>query len=157
MGSFSSASPPDPEGGRTLPPPAIADDGKVGTACLRVFLVEDSKSVRDRLNDFLSEPGRVEMIGFADNEADAVRQLRALPIDVAIVDLNLKEGSGIGVIESVRALHATAPPTIIVLTNYAFPEFEKACRERGADYFFDKSTEFGAVKVLLQSIRRSAH
>ena len=73
------------------------------------------------------------------------------------MDLNLKEGSGIGVIESVRALHATAPPTIIVLTNYAFPEFEAACRKRGADYFFDKSTQFGAVKLLLQSIRRRAH
>ena len=96
------------------------------------------------------------MIGFADTEADAVRQLRVQPVDVAIVDLNLKEGSGIGVIEAVRALHATAPPLIIVLTNYAFPEFETACRKRGADYFFDKSTQFGAVKLLLQSIRPSA-
>ena len=125
--------------------------------CLRVFLVEDSASIRDRLGDFLSEPGKVEMIGFASTEAEAVRQLTAQTVDVAIVDLNLKEGTGIGVIESVRALHATAPPTIVVLTNYAFPEFEAACRERGADYFFDKSTQFGAVKMLLQSIRRSRH
>ena len=51
----------------------------------------------------------------------------------------------------------TAPPTIIVLTNYAFPEFETACRAAGADYFFDKSTQVGAVKLLLQSIRRGAH
>ena len=124
---------------------------------LRVFLVEDSPSVRDRLSDFLTEPGEIEMIGFATTEADAVRQLLAQSVDVAIVDLNLKEGTGIGVIESLRALHAKAPPTIIVLTNYAFPEFEIACRERGADYFFDKSTQFGAVKVLLQSIRRGVH
>ena len=32
-----------------LPPPAIADDGKVGTACLRVFLVEDSRSIREQI------------------------------------------------------------------------------------------------------------
>jgi DNA-binding NarL/FixJ family response regulator len=156
MASFSSAAPPDTGAGRPLGPPVAAEVGESRTSSLRVFLVEDTQSVRDRLNDFLSEPGKVEMIGFADTEADAVRQLRAQPFDVAIVDLNLKEGSGIGVIESVRALHATAPPTIIVLTNYAFPEFETACRERGADYFFDKSTQFGAVKLLLQSLRRSA-
>jgi DNA-binding NarL/FixJ family response regulator len=155
MASFSSASPPDI--GRPVRPPVAAEGGESRAPSLRVFLVEDSQSVRDRLNDFLSEPGKVEMIGFADTEADAVRQLRAQPFDVAIVDLNLKEGSGIGVIESIRALHATAPPTIIVLTNYAFPEFETACRERGADYFFDKSTQFGAVKLLLHSIRRGAH
>ena len=86
-----------------------------------------------------------------------MRELSTQSVDVASVDLNLKEGTGIGVIESVRAVHASAPPTIIVLTNYAFPEFEVACRERGADYFFDKSTQFGAVKLLLHSIRRDTH
>jgi len=161
MASYSnvgSASTPKP--GEARPPP-LASETPEGAEphgpCLRVFLVEDSASIRDRLGDFLSEPGKVEMIGFASTEADAVRQLTAQTVDVAIVDLNLKEGTGIGVIESVRALHATAPPTIVVLTNYAFPEFEAACRERGADYFFDKSTQFGAVKMLLQSIRRSRH
>jgi DNA-binding NarL/FixJ family response regulator len=143
-------------GASGAPPPPPGPEGRDAES-LRVFLVEDSPSVRDRLNDFLSEPGRVEMIGFAATEADAVRQLGTQPVDVAIVDLHLKEGTGIGVIESLRAMHATPPPTIIVLTNYAFPEFETACRERGADYFFDKSTQFGAVKLLLQSIHRSRH
>ena len=124
---------------------------------LRVFLVEDSPSVRDRLIDFLSDPGRVDVIGFADTEIEAVRQLWAEPIDVAIVDLNLREGTGMGVIESLRARKSVPVPTIVVLTNYAFPEFEVACRERGADYFFDKSTQFGALKVLLQSIQRNRH
>jgi DNA-binding NarL/FixJ family response regulator len=121
---------------------------------LRVFLVEDSPSVRDRLIDFLAEPGKVDVIGFADTETEAVRQLWAEPFDVAIVDLNLREGTGMGVIESLRALQSVPRPTVVVLTNYAFPEFEVACRERGADYFFDKSTQFGALKVLLQSIQR---
>jgi DNA-binding NarL/FixJ family response regulator len=121
-----------------------------------VFLVEDSSAVRDRLNDLLSEPGRLEIIGFATTETDAVRQLLAQHVDVAIVDLKLEGGSGIGVIESVRAVHATAPPTIIVLTNYAFPEFESACRSRGADYFFDKA-QFGAVRALLRTFPRGGH
>lgn len=155
MALFSSSAPPESGKGRSPLPGAVEGDG--GGSTLRVFLVEDSPSVRDRLSDFLSEPGKVEMIGFASTEADAVRELKSNKVDVAIVDLNLKEGTGIGVIESVRAMHATAPPTIIVLTNYAFPEFETACRERGADYFFDKSTQFGAVKELLQSIRRGGH
>jgi DNA-binding NarL/FixJ family response regulator len=157
MASFSSPRHPDGKTGQPSPPPATVDSGGAEGASLRVFLVEDSPSVRERLNDFLSEPGRIDMIGFAETEADAVRELLAGPIDVAIVDLNLKQGSGIGVIESVRARHATAPPTIIVLTNYAFPEFESACLQRGADYFFDKSTQFGAVKLLLQSIQSARH
>jgi DNA-binding NarL/FixJ family response regulator len=117
---------------------------------LRVFLVEDSPSVRDRLIDFLAEPGKVDVIGFADTETEAVRQLWAEPVDVAI-GLNLGENRD-GV--ELRALQSVPRPTVVVLTNYAFPEFEVACRERGADYFFDKSTQFGALKVLLQSIQR---
>jgi DNA-binding response OmpR family regulator len=73
-------------------------------------------------------------------------------VDVAIVDLNLAQGSGFGVIASMRALYPHPPPTIIVLTNYAFPEYEVACRARGADYFFDK-TQFGAVRTLLADLR----
>ena len=154
MASSSNAHRPGAEGSASSGAPS--SEGR-DAETLRVFLVEDSPSVRDRLNDFLAEAGRVEMIGFAATEADAVRELRAQHVDVAIIDLHLKEGTGIGVIESVRAMHAQPPPTIIVLTNYVFPEFEVACRERGADYFFDKSTQFGDVKLLLQSLQRSRH
>ena len=158
MASFNSAAPSESIAGRATPPRiTTSPSDRAAERCLRVFLVEDSVSLRERLGDFLSEPGKIEMIGFAATESDAVRELLAQPVDVAIVDLNLKEGTGLGVIESIRAQHAKAPPTIIVLTNYAFPEFEAACLERGADYFFDKSTQFGAVKVLLQSIRRGEH
>lgn len=156
MDSFSSLVPRRSAAGDT------AGHGEVGggtaaTVPLRVFLVEDSPSVRDRLIDFLAEPGKVDVIGFADTETEAVRLLWAEPVDVAIVDLNLREGTGLGVIESLRALQSVPRPTVVVLTNYAFPEFEIACRERGADYFFDKSTQFGALKVLLQSIQSNRH
>lgn len=122
---------------------------------LRVFLVEDSVSVRERLVDFLSEPGEVEIIGYAETEAASVARLDQERVDVAIVDLNLKAGSGFGVISALRNKYPTAPPTIVVLTNYAFPEYEVACRERGADFFFDKSTQFGSVKTLLADLRES--
>lgn len=158
MDSFNRAAPSDSGTGWRAPPRPMSSPIETSTErALRVFLVEDSVSLRERLGDFLSEPGKIEMTGFAATESDAVHQLLSQAVDVAIVDLNLKEGTGLGVIESIRAQHAKAPPTIIVLTNYAFPEFEAACLARGADYFFDKSTQFGAVKVLLQSIRRGEH
>jgi DNA-binding NarL/FixJ family response regulator len=124
---------------------------------LRVFLVEDSPAVRDRLIDFLAEPGVVDIVGFADTEGDAIRELASSDADVAIVDIKLRMGTGIGVIESVRLRDAHHRPTVVVFTNYAFPEFEAACRERGADYFFDKSSQFGQLKALLQSLSPIRH
>ena len=117
---------------------------------LKVFLVEASVSVRERLMAFLAEPGEIEIVGYAETEAASVARLAQERVDVAIVDLNLKAGSGFGVISALRAQYPVAPPNIVVLTNYAFPEYEVACRERGADFFFDKSTQFGSV-----SLRRS--
>jgi DNA-binding NarL/FixJ family response regulator len=124
---------------------------------LKVFLVEDSISVRDRLIELLADPGNVEIVGYAESQDASLAKMRNGAVDVAIVDLNLKGGSGFGVIEAVRAQNPKAPPTIVVLTNYAFPEYEVACRQRGADFFFDKSTQFGAVKQLLTVLRERVH
>jgi DNA-binding NarL/FixJ family response regulator len=135
----------------------MASSSRAAPGPLRVYLVEDAVSYRDRLSDFLSEPGEVEMVGSADTEDAAMHELRARRPDVVIVDLHLKAGSGIGVIASLRALRPDPPPTIVVLTNYALPEFEVACRARGANYFFDKSTQFGAVKTLLRSLQAGRH
>ena len=60
---------------------------------------------------------------------------------------------GIGVIESLSTLPPKLRPTLVVLTNYAFPEFETATIERGADYFFDKSSEIEEVVNALKYIR----
>jgi len=124
---------------------------------LKVFLVEDSISVRDRLIELIADPGNVEIVGYAESQDASLAKMRNGSVDVAIVDLNLKGGSGFGVIESMRAQNPKAPPTIVVLTNYAFPEYEVACRQRGADFFFDKSTQFGAVKQLLSVLRERLH
>ncbi len=76
MASFSSAAPSESGASRPAPPRAVSSPSeKAAERCLRVFLVEDSVSLRERLGDFLSEPGKIEMIGFAATESDAVRQL----------------------------------------------------------------------------------
>ena len=73
------------------------DDGP-----LRVFVVEDAVAFRERLADYLEEPGRIEMVGFADTEDEAVQYLQAEHPDVVIVDLHLKSGNGIGVMRKER-------------------------------------------------------
>ncbi len=127
------------------------------TAPLRIFLVEDSEVLRNRLVELLRMPGEVEIAGVADTEEDSVRWLTQTNFDVAIVDLSLRAGSGFGVIKALRERHPAPPPIIIVLTNYAFPEFEYACRKCGADFFFDKSRQIGALQPLLANLRARPH
>ena len=120
---------------------------------LRVFLVEDSPHVRDLLLDYLNVPGEVEIIGYADNEIESVAAILANPVDAVIVDLKLREGSGMAVIEKLRAAPLNRQPKIIVFTNHPFPEIRARAMQMGADYFFDKSADYDSVRTTLQGIR----
>jgi len=59
--------------------------------------------------------------------------------DVAIIDIFLRKGSGLGVLEHMAGYER--PPKRVVLTNYATLDMRSRCRALGADAVFDKSTE----------------
>ena len=129
-------------------------DGASKQHPLRVYLVEDSAHVRDLLLDFLHVPGEVEIVGYSDTEAGAVAGIISQPIDAVIVDLKLREGSGMAVIERLRKAGLTPPPTIIVFTNHPFPEIRQRAIFLGANHFFDKSADYDSVRATLQALRR---
>ena len=109
--------------------------------------------MRDLLLDFLHVPGEVEIVGYADTEAESVAAILSQPVDAVIVDLKLREGSGMGVIESLRKANLSPAPKIIVFTNHPFPEIRRRATQLGADFFFDKSADYDSVRTTLQTLR----
>ena len=128
-------------------------DGEKKLRPLRVYLVEDSAHVRDLLLDFLQVPGEVEIVGYSDTEAESVAAIISQPVDAVIVDLKLREGSGMGVIEKLRQAHLSPAPKLIVFTNHPFPEIRRRAMQLGADHFFDKSADYDSVRATLQALR----
>jgi CheY-like chemotaxis protein len=117
---------------------------------LRVLLVEDSARLRVRLADMLTQPGVSRVVATAATEAEACDLMNAQDFDVLIVDVELREGSGIGVISYARARWLVPPlPLIIVLTNYSLPTVQERCLAAGADYFLDKMRQFNQVYPLI--------
>jgi DNA-binding NarL/FixJ family response regulator len=118
---------------------------------LRVLLIEDSPLIRERLAESLATPGRIEIVGQADSEQAAIGLLAAAPWDVMVLDLQLRHGTGLGVL---RALTTRRPPNarVIVLTNYAFPQYRAKSLALGADYFFDKAREYHRVREVLDAL-----
>jgi DNA-binding NarL/FixJ family response regulator len=112
---------------------------------LKIYLVEDSPVIRDNLIATLEELVPVHVVGTAEDEAQALRWLRESgePVDLVIVDIFLKSGSGLGVLKSARALPRR--PHMVVLSNYTHPEMCRACLALGAERVFDKSTEIDAL------------
>lgn len=123
-----------------------------GSDPLRVYLVEDSALLRDRIIGSISEIDHVEVIGYADTEDDAVHEIRDAHPDVAIIDIRLREGSGINVVLAINRMQFTTAPKLVVLTNYSFEEYRDKCLAAGADFFFDKSDELHRVFELLENL-----
>ena len=120
-------------------------------APLRILLVEDSPLIRERLAETLMDPGRVEIVGEADSEAAAIALMQQATWDVLVLDLQLKSGTGLGVLRALKAVRR--PETrVIVLTNYAFPQYRAKSLAMGADHFFDKAREYHRVREVLDSV-----
>ncbi len=108
---------------------------------LRVLLVEDNSRLVEELQAALEELAQANVVATAaaEDEACAWMDSRTQGCDVAIIDVFLKSGSGLGVLEHVAAYER--PPQRVVLTNYATRDMRSRCRALGADAVFDKSTE----------------
>lgn len=121
---------------------------------LRTFIVEDSPVIRENLTAALEELGPVRVVGCAEDEAGAIGWLRRRRDDceLVIVDLFLKRGSGLGVLEAARDLGDG--PSLVVLSNHATPEMRRRCLALGADRVFDKSNEIDALVDYCEELAR---
>ena len=124
----------------------------VASTKLRIVIVEDSAIIRARLAESLTEIPNLEIVGLAETEQEAVTLLRDSDWDAAILDLQLKKGTGLGVLKALSLAPKPVHGKVIVFTNYAFPQYRERSLTLGADYFFDKSREFHRVREVLSDL-----
>lgn len=104
--------------------------------CTHVFIVEDSPIVRKRLVAMMDETEGVSVVGEADTEKGAVEGILRTRPDWVLLDVQLTDGNGIGVLRQVRR---QVPDTgFIVLTNFNTPQYRRVCIQEGASHFVDK-------------------
>ena len=112
---------------------------------LRAYIVEDNATIRENLVDTLAELADMEAVGFAESENEGTQWIQQNPDswDIVIIDLFLRQGSGLGVLATAqkRKPHQKA----VVLSNYATADVRKRCIELGANAIFDKSNEIDAL------------
>ena len=117
---------------------------------MKVFLVEDSAAVRERLVEMIQELEGASVIGEADTCAKAVAEIAKTQPDVAIVDIRLADATGSG-IDLLRQIRKTLPGLrAIVMSNFYTPQHAKASADAGAEYFLDKTVEFDRIPEILR-------
>ena len=121
---------------------------------IRILLVEDFAPLRTRLTELLNFPGEMSVTATAATELEAHDQIEATDFDILVVDVQLREGTGLGAVRDARKRWITAIPSLIImLTNHAFPIVRQRCLAAGADHFLDKIRQFDQLVPLIAQWR----
>lgn len=118
---------------------------------LKIFIVDDAVSIRASLIKMLSNLDYIEIIAEADSIKTAKDLLTTLRPDLTLLDLNLPDGSGYDILNLIKKSNHSH--TVIILTNYSAENYKKKALNEGADYFFDKSTEFEKVIEVISRLK----
>jgi DNA-binding NarL/FixJ family response regulator len=121
-------------------------------AKLKVFIIDDSATIRERLVAMVLELSGIVVVGQAQDAPEVLEAIRRTQPDVVILDIRLPGGSGVNVLH--RLKKAKLDPKVIMFTSYSQPQYRRACEAAGADFFFDKGTEFHKIPHALEQLRQ---
>ena len=121
---------------------------------LKVYVVEDSPLIVERLREMLGAIDGTEIAGHASEPGAAIGAILAARPDIVVLDIKLGDDSGFDVL---RAVHDRAPAIdVYMLSNFATEPYRRLAERLGARGFFDKSTEFEHVRDVIAA-RARAH
>lgn len=113
---------------------------------LKVAVIEDSPLFLQMIGALLGDLDQVQVVGDAADEQSAIELLQRRQPDLTILDLELKTGSGFGVLKAIsRDPEHFGRPRTVVFSHHNQTEVRQRCLALGAERFFDKGTQIGEL------------
>ncbi len=116
---------------------------------LLLLIVDDNMYFVERMVALLEETGNVGYINVASDYEEARHLLNEEEHDLVILDINLPGKNGIELLRQIKQPGGSCK--VIMVTNHADEYYRQQCKELGADYFLDKSNDFGRVPMIVSS------
>jgi len=119
----------------------------MGNDAMNLLIMDDAANIRHRIVELLSEVAGIDAIIESEDVASAVKAIKEHEPEVVILDIQVPpDGPLRNGIDVLKITKQQFPKTgVIMLTNFANPRYREECKRLGADYFFDKSSEFEQV------------
>ena len=126
----------------------------VQMSSITILIMDDAVIIRKLIVNLLSEIQGVERIVQATDAASALKLLAEYKPEVAIYDIKIPGGEGLrNGIDVLKATKKSYPhAAVIMLTNHATARYRVECQQAGADFFFDKSSEFEQLAAAVEEI-----
>jgi DNA-binding NarL/FixJ family response regulator len=120
-----------------------------GQTARRIFIVDDHPLVREWLTNLINQQADLIVCGEADSAPEAAQAIAKLKPEVAIVDLALKDSSGI---ELIKDLRATCPDVaVLVLSMHDEAHYaERALRAGAKGYIMKRETSKKVIAAIRQ-------
>ncbi|MGA3245636.1 MAG: response regulator transcription factor [Bacteroidota bacterium] len=119
---------------------------------MTLLIADDSTEFRRRLASIITCLADIEVVGQAGDVADAIGEIERTKPDVVILDIHMRGGSGLDVLQAAKL--AKPAPVIIMLTVSSESEYKGKCMAMGADYFFEKSNDLTKMMSTLTKLAR---
>ncbi|MBI2428640.1 MAG: response regulator [Ignavibacteriales bacterium] len=117
---------------------------------MKFFIADGSKLGLRRLLMLLGDKKEFELVGYSADVTAAIISIQTVKPQVVILDLDMRGRNGIDVLKMIK--HEMPDTIFIILTNAASEQYRRRCKELGAEYFFDKSTEFSLIPITLKKL-----
>ncbi len=111
---------------------------------MRTLVIENLEDIRG-----------LKLEGYAETQQAALDWLDGHDCEVLILDLELKEGNGIGVLKQLAATGERPGLVKIIYSNHVGPNIRRLATKFGASYFFDKSLDTPQLRMLLETLSSS--
>jgi len=121
----------------------------------RIYLVEDSSLVRERLVALLQSLPTIEIAGSSATVRQAIEDLGCSQPDMVILDLTLADGTGLKVLKYLKQHHPKV--LIIIFTNDIQPYIRNLCIKEGVVRFLDKTTDLALLLQTVENLSAQAH
>lgn len=124
---------------------------------LTILLVEDSPIIRQVVLESLTSTDNIKVVGFVDSQKKAIEQLERYKPDLVIIDLELIEGNGLGVLKQLgHEPEKFGYPKKVVFTNHTSPVLKRKCQALDIEGFFDKSYQLDDLLDYVELLSQSA-
>lgn len=118
-----------------------------------MLIVDDSLVIRQRLRTMLQDLDNIEVTSEAENYEEAIHVISTSDPDIVILDIHMPGKNGLDLLLEIKL--RPNPSIVIMVSNYSDTYYRNLCNKMGADYFFDKTTEFEKIPDLLNALVRT--
>lgn len=118
---------------------------------LKIALIDDSPYIRETIKALLAEEPEYDIAVEAEGIADTLLILSKTPVDLILLDFQLKDGNALQLLKLFQSADITTP--VFIFTNYAEERYRIACEELGALGFFDKNKDLFILWDAIESFR----